>query len=81
LEHVIEHAFVLCHGRVITLEHIPSEVKDCESLGKIMRPKNYEKDKVSSQEIIKALSETGGNKAKAARLLGISRPTLYRKNK
>jgi transcriptional regulator with PAS, ATPase and Fis domain len=81
LEHVIEHAFVLCHGRVITLEHIPSEVKDYGSSDKIIRQKNYSKGKVDAQEIQKALSETGGNKAKAARLLGISRPTLYRKSK
>ncbi len=81
LEHVIEHAFVICRGRVITLEHIPSEVRDCGSSEKIMRQKNHMKEKVNSQEILKALNETGGNKAKAARLLGISRPTLYRKNK
>jgi transcriptional regulator with PAS, ATPase and Fis domain len=81
LEHVIEHAFVLCHGRVITLEHIPSEVRDCGNSDKIMRQKNYVKDSIGAQEILRALNETGGNKAKAARLLGISRPTLYRKNK
>ena len=81
LEHVIEHAFVICRGRVIMLEHIPSEVGDCVSSDKIMRQKKYVKEKVGTQEILKALSETGGNRAKAARLLGISRPTLYRKSK
>ena len=30
LEHVMEHAFVLCHGGVITLEHLPSEISDYE---------------------------------------------------
>jgi transcriptional regulator with GAF, ATPase, and Fis domain len=46
LEHVIEHAFVLCRGRVITLEHIPSEVKDYGSSDKIMRQKNYVRGKI-----------------------------------
>ena len=79
LEHVIEHAFVICHGRVITLEHIPSEVTDCAGSKQAIRQKDLRKHKVSTQEITQALDKTGGNKAKAARLLGISRPTLYRK--
>ena len=33
----------------------------------------------TEQDILKALEKTGWNKAKAARLLGISRPTLYKK--
>jgi transcriptional regulator of acetoin/glycerol metabolism len=31
------------------------------------------------EDILDALNKTGGNKAKAARLLGISRQTIYRK--
>ena len=36
-------------------------------------------DMPEDQRIIAALTRTGGNKAKAARLLGIDRSTLYRK--
>ena len=36
---------------------------------------------VEKQYILRALEETGGNKAKTAKLLGISRETLYQKIK
>jgi len=82
LEHIIEHAFVLCRGQVITLDHLPREVRDGVPPGGILQQANYiRKSSVSPQDVERALRETEGNKAKAARLLGISRPTLYRKNK
>ena len=97
LEHAIEHAFVICHGKNITLDHIPAEILDyCgpRSYGSFQGasgPKapftgldteisggNVE---IEIQGLIKALEKTAWNKAKAARLLGISRQTLYRKIK
>lgn len=79
LEHVIEHAFVLCHGRVITIDHLPLEIKSYESAAKVMEAKIQLKDKKTAQEILNALNRTGWNKAKAARLLHVSRQTVYRK--
>ena len=79
LEHVIEHAFVLCRGGVITLEHLPSEIRDYERIEKIAIPKIPVKGPRQDQEILNALNKTGWNKAKAARQLGISRRTIYRK--
>jgi PAS domain S-box-containing protein len=79
LEHVIEHAFVLCRGGVITLEHLPSEIRDYERTEKIAIPKIPVKGPRQDQEILNALNKTGWNKAKAARQLGISRRTIYRK--
>jgi two-component system response regulator HydG len=77
LEHAIEHAFVLCNSPTITLEHLPVEIKEY-SLQKAPAP--AERQKISTlqpPDILQALVKTGWNKAKAARLLGISRPTLY----
>jgi len=77
LEHVIEHAFILCHGNVITMEHLPAEITQD---GK--RPLDNNQPLMNGgiqagyiQDILKI---TGGNKAKAARHLGIHRRTLYR---
>ncbi len=78
LEHAIEHGFVLCTGDVIDIAHIPSEITrflhtDREGLGSA-QPRSEEK-----QVLISILEKTDWNKAKAARMLGVSRPTLYRK--
>jgi len=76
LEHAIEHAFVLCHGQAITVDHLPSEIKEYSE------PKRPTHEKMSidgPKEILQALEKTDWNKAKAARLLGISRQTIYRK--
>jgi len=76
LEHAIEHAFVLCQGDTIKFDHIPSELYES-----FMKKYAFQQKKTlhNGQDIFNALKQTGGNKAKAARLLGISRQTLYRK--
>jgi len=35
LEHAVEHAFILCRGRLITLEHLPSAIRTYETSGKV----------------------------------------------
>jgi len=80
LEHALEHAFILCRGKVITLEHLPAVIRDSGLSGKTKTAeKAAAKKPASEQKIMEALNKTGGNKAKAARLLGINRRTLYRK--
>ncbi|MBI5894500.1 MAG: sigma 54-interacting transcriptional regulator, partial [Desulfobacterales bacterium] len=79
LEHVMEHAFVLCHGGAITLKHLPTDIRNREYFSPIPRPKTLGAKSMNAQEIVEALERTDGNKAKAARLLGIGRRTIYRK--
>ena len=76
LEHAIEHAFIVCHGSKITVDHLPAEIKsDTKDHGPPLK-------KIPARgrdAIVEALEKTGWNKSKAARLLGVSRQTLYRK--
>jgi two-component system, NtrC family, response regulator HydG len=75
LEHALEHAFVLCEQGIILPDQLPSELK-----GLPLRKRAANTDpSVGPQEILGVLEKTDWNKAKAARLLGINRKTLYRK--
>jgi transcriptional regulator with PAS, ATPase and Fis domain len=69
LMNVIESACVLCTGGTIQTEHLPP----------ILEPGAIRIDATSDRDIHEALRLARGNKAKAARLLGIHRSTLYRR--
>jgi len=76
LEHAMEHAFVLCHRRIITLEQIPTEIREHSRTARAVFERAPSEE---VQEIQEVLDKTGWNLARAARLLGIGRQTLYRK--
>lgn len=76
LEHTMEHAFVLCSQNIITLDHLPPDVVSSQPKKDLPAVLTQEED---IQNILEALDRTDWNKAKAARLLGIDRVTLYRK--
>jgi two-component system response regulator HydG len=77
LGHAIEHAFVLCNRATITEKHLPGELKEYTAAEAAAAPPRVRTAALPPAEILAALGKTGWNKAKAARLLGISRPTLY----
>jgi len=78
LEHALEHAFILCHQKTITLKHLPPVFENFTT-AKAHFFKNMGVDE--KQMIVQALEKTAGNKTMAARLLGISRRNIYRKIK
>ncbi|ADK86197.1 PAS modulated sigma54 specific transcriptional regulator, Fis family [Desulfarculus baarsii DSM 2075] len=73
LRHVLEHAYIFCPGGLIGPEHLPPELSAPPISPAADGPTS------EAQRILAALRRAGGNKAKAARLLGLSRNTLYRK--
>ena len=78
LQHTLEHAFVFCKKSVITVDNLPSDFGNIS----IANIRSKGKKKHNEREaIIHALETTGWNKAKAARLLGIDRKTIYLKIK
>ncbi len=79
LENIIGRAFALGRGDVITVDDLPKEIwngKETYKPEEILSVEEAEKNLIK-----KALLETGGNKTRAAKLLGIGRKTLYMKIK
>jgi two-component system response regulator HydG len=77
LDHALEHAFILCRQDIITVEHLPRGFSRAVSESSATSREGTHENE--SREIIHALEKTAWNKAKAARLLGLDRKTLYRK--
>jgi PAS domain S-box-containing protein len=75
LKHALEHAFVLCHADTITADLLPAQLTACREACEAARGT---RECLDAQTIIQALEKTAGNKARAARLLGVDRKTLYR---
>ena len=74
LQNAIQFATVKSSGKVILPEDLPIELRELAYTRSYRGPaKKLDMDRVRI-----ALKETGGNKAKAARLLGVGRATLYR---
>jgi len=78
LQHAMEHAFVLCRGNLITLDHLPAEIRDGDHTVHLQKDRKRTNTN-DAEAILDALSAARWNKTKAARLLGINRRTLHRK--
>ena len=90
LENVIQRAITLNRGGQITASDLPPIVLNKQS-DLVESPAGYARsdlpgpgsrlqtiDELERQHVIRALEETGGNRKRAAELLGINRRTLYR---
>lgn len=85
LKHAIETAVTFCKGSTIDLCCLPAEIRGqeilkqpisfmCEDLSLSDRVRGFEKEVIAQ-----AIDESGGRKKEAAKKLGISRETLWRK--
>ena len=74
LQNAIQFAFVKSGGRSIAAEDLPLELREADNVCIRRGPSR----KLDVEGVRSALVKTGGNKAKAAKLLGVGRATLYR---
>ncbi|MEE4113855.1 MAG: sigma 54-interacting transcriptional regulator [Desulfobacteraceae bacterium] len=74
LQNAVQFSIVRCKGKVIRPEDLPLELRDII----LEKPKRGPQRKLDAGMVKAALTKTGGNKARAAKVLGVGRATLYR---
>ncbi len=78
LKNAIEYAFVLCGQGVIEPEHLPERIRGNGAPVKTASVKSGDSER---EELIRALKQADGNQSRVARLLGVSRMTVYNRIK
>ncbi len=80
LRNVIDYAFVLCPGGAIGLEHLPTGMTSGKNALPSMRTDASGNPK-ERDELLSILRENGWNQSDAARRLGVSRVTIWKRMK
>jgi sigma-54 dependent transcriptional regulator, acetoin dehydrogenase operon transcriptional activator AcoR len=81
LKSAIEFAVIHCKGQMLRISDLAPEIREAvaePTLKSAAAPPNAPEDE-ERQRLLEALRRAGGNRAAAARLLGIGRTTLYRR--
>jgi DNA-binding NtrC family response regulator len=85
LENIIERAMAICDGPAIERHHLPQGLEQQIGSGTLRSSETEDSKTLKSLEeherdyIIHILKSVGGNKTKAAKLMGIDRVSLWRK--
>lgn len=82
LENIIEHAFVMCQGEKLEVEHLPAEFREYFRTASTKPSSFLDRFKESEENIIKeVLQKNLDNRSATAKELGIHPSTLWRKMK
>ncbi len=80
IRNAIEYAFVLCQNELIDIDHLPPKIA---KRGIKRHPKTNMAPEENRTQVatLKALREANGNQSEAARTLGVSRVTAWKRIK
>ena len=77
LKSAFEYAFVTCMGNRIDVQHLPPQVLMVRDQDSGQPDAAISLDEQKKQELLQALAQANGNQSLAARILGISRVTVW----
>jgi two-component system, NtrC family, response regulator AtoC len=78
LRNCIEHALAMRTRPIVTLGDLPDRIAAGQSVPRVEASELQPLRRVQHDHVIRVLEAVGGNRARAARILGIGRRTLYR---
>jgi PAS domain S-box-containing protein len=81
LENIIEHAYVLCRGGLIEVQHLPLNLRTKAMSGPRPGKKGLSMKSIEAYYIAEAIRRNKGNRIAAAKELDINPSTLFRKIK
>ena len=77
LENVIGNACMMVDGTLIDIDDLPERFRGPLTAEALMGKKYFSLEEVQRRHVIQVLEGVGGNKVRAAEILGISRATIY----
>jgi transcriptional regulator with PAS, ATPase and Fis domain len=81
LNNVLERAVNIASGNVLTVDALPADIRKDTIKSPALWKKNLGQDEIEKQMIINSLQKNHGNRELAAKDLGMSRATIFRKIK
>jgi len=77
LKSAFEFAFVSCRQGMIRPEHLPQNVAGDDGFKAVSQESPKDLESIKKQRLIQALEASAGNRSQAARILGISRTSVW----
>jgi two-component system, NtrC family, response regulator HydG len=81
LRNAVEYAFVLCPSGGIDVRHLPPKILGAKPQCPPPAAITQNSDDTLKNELIRVLRQTAGNQSEAARLMGVSRITVWKRIK
>ena len=81
LRNVIEYAFILCPEGQIDIQHLPPKITANGKRPLVSQLRKSVSWKEGRKKMIDTLRQVGGNQSEAARILGVSRVTVWKRIK